>query len=109
MRAGAASILPRAPWCWSVPPMMRVHSLKKHDGGTATCPTLRMYSNEAIPQPLGQTEDREMIYDTMLITGCAGDIALALARIAREAGAVRRLIGCDVHADHAGPAFFDAC
>jgi len=50
-----------------------------------------------------------MIYDTMLITGCAGDIALALARIAREAGAVRRLIGCDIHADHAGPAFFDAC
>lgn len=50
-----------------------------------------------------------MIYDTMLITGCAGDIALALARIARGAGAVRRLIGCDIHADHAGPAFFDVC
>lgn len=50
-----------------------------------------------------------MIYDTMLITGCAGDIALALARIARESGAARRLIGCDIHADHAGPAFFDAC
>jgi carbamoyl-phosphate synthase large subunit len=50
-----------------------------------------------------------MIHDTMLITGCAGDIALALARIAREAGAVRRLIGCDVHADHAGSAFFDVC
>lgn len=50
-----------------------------------------------------------MIYDTMLITGCAGDIALALARIARESDAARRLIGCDIHADHAGPAFFDAC
>jgi carbamoyl-phosphate synthase large subunit len=50
-----------------------------------------------------------MIYDTMLITGCAGDIALALARIAREADAARRLIGCDIHADHAGPAFFDVC
>lgn len=50
-----------------------------------------------------------MIYDTMLITGCAGDIALALARIARDAGAARRLIGCDIHADHAGPAFFDVC
>lgn len=50
-----------------------------------------------------------MIYDTMLITGCGGDIALALCRIAREAGVVRRLIGCDVHADHAGPAFFDVC
>jgi carbamoyl-phosphate synthase large subunit len=68
-----------------------------------------MFSNEAIPQPLGQTENRKMIYDTTLITGCAGDIALALARIAREAGAVRRLIGCDVHADHAGPAFFNVC
>jgi carbamoyl-phosphate synthase large subunit len=68
-----------------------------------------MYSNGAIPQPLGQNEEREMIYGTMLITGCAGDIAVALARIAREAGAVRRLIGCDIHADHAGAAFFDAC
>ncbi|MBR1174234.1 ATP-grasp domain-containing protein [Bradyrhizobium sp. KB893862 SZCCT0404] len=50
-----------------------------------------------------------MIYETTLITGCAGDIALALARIARDAGAVHRLIGCDIHADHAGPAFFDVC
>jgi carbamoyl-phosphate synthase large subunit len=50
-----------------------------------------------------------MIYDTMLITGCAGDIALSLARIARNAGAVGRLIGCDIHADHPGLAFFDAC
>lgn len=50
-----------------------------------------------------------MIYDTMLITGCGGDIALALARIAREAGAARRLIGCDIHADHPGSVFFDVC
>ncbi|NYG48467.1 carbamoyl-phosphate synthase large subunit [Bradyrhizobium sp. IAR9] len=50
-----------------------------------------------------------MIYDTMLITGCGGDIALALCRIAREAGVVRRLIGCDIHSDHVGLAFFDVC
>lgn len=50
-----------------------------------------------------------MIYDTMLVTGCGGDIGLALACVAREAGAVRRLIGCDIHADHAGSVFFDVC
>ena len=48
-----------------------------------------------------------MIFDTMLITGCGGDIALALARIARECGVVRRLIGCDIHDDHPGSAFYD--
>jgi carbamoyl-phosphate synthase large subunit len=48
-----------------------------------------------------------LIFDTMLITGCGGDIALALARIARQCGAVRRLIGCDIHDDHPGGAFYD--
>lgn len=50
-----------------------------------------------------------MIFGTILITGCGGDIAQALARIARESGAVNRLIGCDTHSDHAGTAFFDVC
>jgi carbamoyl-phosphate synthase large subunit len=50
-----------------------------------------------------------MIFNTMLITGCGGDIALTLARIARKTGIARRLIGCDIHTDHAGIAFFDVC
>lgn len=50
-----------------------------------------------------------MIFHTMLATGCGDDIAISLARIARESGAVPRLIGCDMRADHPGPAFFDQC
>lgn len=44
---------------------------------------------------------------TLLITGCGGDIPIALARIARPF--CERLIGTDIHSDHAGPAFFDQC
>jgi carbamoyl-phosphate synthase large subunit len=50
-----------------------------------------------------------MMFETILITGCGGDIAQALARIARESGAAKQLIGCDTHSDHAGAAFFDVC
>jgi carbamoyl-phosphate synthase large subunit len=50
-----------------------------------------------------------MIFDTLLITGCGGDIAMALAAIARNSGAAHRLIGCDVHANHPGTRLFDAC
>ena len=49
-----------------------------------------------------------MIFENMLITGCGGDIAQTLAGIARECGAARRLIGCDIHNDHPGGALFDA-
>jgi carbamoyl-phosphate synthase large subunit len=48
-----------------------------------------------------------VIFDTVLITGCGGDIALALARIARESGAAHRLVGCDIQDDHPGPVFYD--
>lgn len=50
-----------------------------------------------------------MLYESMLITGCGGDIAQALARVAREARMTGRLIGCDTHSDHPGSAFFDSC
>jgi carbamoyl-phosphate synthase large subunit len=46
---------------------------------------------------------------TMLITGCGGDIPQALARIARKEVLCERVIGTDMHDDHAGPAFFDDC
>lgn len=49
------------------------------------------------------------MFETILITGCGGDIAQALARIARETGAAKQIIGCDTHGDHAGSAFFDVC
>ena len=50
-----------------------------------------------------------MIYRTMLVTGCGGDIGMALGQIAREAGLAEKLIGCDIHADHPGQLIFDAC
>lgn len=49
------------------------------------------------------------LYGTMLITGCGGDIPLALARIARKEGLCDRLIGTDIYDDHPGNAFFDQC
>ena len=45
----------------------------------------------------------------MLVTGCGGDIGLALGGIARKAGLAERIIGCDIHDDHPGPLAFDAC
>jgi carbamoyl-phosphate synthase large subunit len=49
------------------------------------------------------------LYDTILITGCGGDIGLALGTIAAESGAANRLIGCDIYAEHPGGAVFDVC
>lgn len=50
-----------------------------------------------------------MIYPAALITGCGGDIAQALARIARDTGVFRDLIGCDIHEQHPGRAYFRHC
>jgi carbamoyl-phosphate synthase large subunit len=50
-----------------------------------------------------------MMYGTMLITGCRGDIGIALAQIAAEEGVAGRLIGCDVQADNGGSTDFDVC
>lgn len=50
-----------------------------------------------------------MLFRSALITGCGGDVAISLARIARESGAIPYLVGCDIHEDHAGSAFFDSC
>jgi carbamoyl-phosphate synthase large subunit len=49
------------------------------------------------------------MYQNMLITGCGGDIAQSLARIARECSVARNLIGCDTNSDHAGNAYFEVC
>jgi carbamoyl-phosphate synthase large subunit len=55
-----------------------------------------------------QQED-PMIYETILITGCGGDIAMALAKIARSSGVAHRLIGCDIHGNHPGTRLFEVC
>lgn len=47
--------------------------------------------------------------DAILVTGCGGDIALAAARVLREIGAARRLIGCDASAEHPGRSVFEEC
>jgi carbamoyl-phosphate synthase large subunit len=49
------------------------------------------------------------LFDTVLITGCGGDIAISMARILSMTGAAKRLVGCDIHDDHPGFAFFDCC
>lgn len=50
-----------------------------------------------------------VIFESLLITGCGGDISLALARIARDTGLAKSLIGTDIHNDHAGLGVFDHC
>jgi carbamoyl-phosphate synthase large subunit len=49
------------------------------------------------------------LYNKVLITGCGGDIAISIARILRMSGVAQAILGCDIHADHPGEAFFDAC
>lgn len=46
--------------------------------------------------------------DTLLLTGCGGDIAISIARFVRADGLARRIVGADVRADHPGHAYFDA-
>jgi carbamoyl-phosphate synthase large subunit len=50
-----------------------------------------------------------MIYSTVLVTGCGGDIGIGVGRILKMAGVTGRSVGCDVHAEHAGTVFFDRC
>lgn len=48
-------------------------------------------------------------FKNALITGCGGDVACSLARIARRANLFERLIGCDLREEHDGLEFFDKC
>jgi carbamoyl-phosphate synthase large subunit len=50
-----------------------------------------------------------MFYNSPLITGCGGDIALAIARILRESQDSMILVGTDISDDHPGFAFYDYC
>lgn len=47
------------------------------------------------------------MYKTILITGCGGDIGQSIAKILRQESPQTRLIGCDIHLNHAGKIYFD--
>jgi carbamoyl-phosphate synthase large subunit len=51
----------------------------------------------------------DLLFNTVLVTGCAGDIAQGLCKILRKTGAAKVIIGCDIHNDHAGSLLFDRC
>lgn len=48
-----------------------------------------------------------MIYSTVLVTGCGGDIGLGVGRLLKASGLAGRVIGCDIHDDHPGRILFD--
>ena len=45
----------------------------------------------------------------ILVTGCGGDIGIALGRILRDLGIVEKIYGGDISAEHPGNVFFDEC
>lgn len=48
-----------------------------------------------------------MIYDTILVTGAAGDIGQSIAEIIRSSGAAAKIIGVDMIREHGGAVLFD--
>jgi carbamoyl-phosphate synthase large subunit len=50
-----------------------------------------------------------ILFNSALITGCGGDIGLGICRILKMSGIAEKIIGCDIHDDHPGQLFFDAC
>ena len=50
-----------------------------------------------------------MIFKTILVTGCCGDIARSIGQIARQSAVVGRLIGCDTHEPKSCSSLFDVC
>lgn len=45
--------------------------------------------------------------ESIIVTGCGGDIGLGLGKILRSALPQARLIGCDIHSDHLGAKIYD--
>lgn len=50
-----------------------------------------------------------MLYSTILVTGCGGDIGLGIGRILKMSGASEKIIGCDISDEHPGMFVFDKC
>lgn len=55
------------------------------------------------------TRELDKLFKKVLVTGCGGDIGLAIGRILQEAQCADTVIGCDIEEDHAGRVFFDDC
>lgn len=51
----------------------------------------------------------KMLYSTILVTGCGGDIGLGIGRILKMSGICEKVIGCDIHDEHPGTYIFDNC
>ena len=49
------------------------------------------------------------MFSKILVTGCGGDIGLALGRIIKMSAIAESVIGCDIHDDHAGEVIFNRC
>ncbi|MCE2517067.1 MAG: ATP-grasp domain-containing protein [Alphaproteobacteria bacterium] len=47
------------------------------------------------------------LFKNALITGCGGDVAISLSRIARNAGIFSHIMGTDISSDHPADIFFD--
>jgi carbamoyl-phosphate synthase large subunit len=45
----------------------------------------------------------------ILITGCAGDIAISISRILKEVAPASQIFGSDIHDDHPGQLLYDEC
>lgn len=45
----------------------------------------------------------------ILVTGCGGDISQSMGKILKTYSRCGKLIGCDIHEDHAGHFIFDKC
>ena len=50
-----------------------------------------------------------MLFHKILVTGCGGDIGLAVGRILQETKIADSVVGCDIEEEHAGRVFFDRC
>jgi len=46
---------------------------------------------------------------SILVTGCAGDIGFSIGRILKKYNVAGKIFGCDIHGDHPGASLFDQC
>ena len=56
-----------------------------------------------------KSSTESILYPTILVTGCGGDIGMGIGRILKMSEVCERVIGCDVHKDHPGIFIFDEC
>jgi carbamoyl-phosphate synthase large subunit len=49
------------------------------------------------------------LFNSVLVTGCGGDIGQGICRILKMSNSAWKVFGCDIHEDHIGPLLFDSC